>query len=293
MKGQSSEAGAARPVDLLFIHHSVGGHWLAEPGPASGASSIYATHPHGGGLRQALEAAGYTVHEASYDSRLGADTDVFDWLPKFRDQMDAVLRCDHQDRRLEEGRQNHVVMFKSCFPNNNFAGGGERAGNPAGPELTLANARAAYGALLEHFARRPDVLFVCVTTPPLASRRLSEPLWKRLARVVMRRPAPRPPRPEAGRWARELANWLKSEDGWLRDYPGRNVAVFDYYDVLTGEGRSDFAAYGSRDGTDSHPTAEGQREATRRFLPFLEQATRRAGLSPAHEGRAAPAPAVA
>jgi hypothetical protein len=218
------------------------------------------------------------VHEASYGSRLGEATDLFDWLPKFRDRMDDVLACRTQDERHPPGRTNRVVMFKSCFPNNNFAEEGVEPGDPAGPQHTLVNAKATFRALLGEFERRPDVLFVCVTTPPLVDGTVTEPLWKRAARKVLKRPGPRPPRPQGAALARRFANWLKAEDGWLADYPGRNVAVFDYYDVLTGDGAGDWSAYGSRNGVDSHPSGAGQEVATRRFLPFLDRAARRAGL---------------
>src|SRR5262245_7134033 len=158
-----SHAPPGRPLDLLFIHHSVGGHWLADPGPADGEHCVYKTYPHGGGLRRALEEQGYRVHEVSYHSRLGQDTDTADWLPKFRDDMDRVLTCRLQDEALPDGRRNRVVMFKSCYPNNQFTGPGTPPGRANGTERTVANARAAYTALLDCFARQPDVLFVCVT----------------------------------------------------------------------------------------------------------------------------------
>ena len=127
-------------MDLLFIHHSVGGQWLADSGPPAARAASTRPTQTGGGLRAALEHAGYNVHEASYDNRLGSDTDLFDWLPKFRDGMDDLLACDHQDHRLPAGRENRVVIFKSCFPNNNFVGMGSGGGDPAGPALTVANA---------------------------------------------------------------------------------------------------------------------------------------------------------
>src|SRR5262245_23965099 len=66
-----------RPMHMLFIHHSVGGALLADQGPEKGQSCIWDTHPSGGGLRKLLGAQGYEVHEASYDSAVGGDTDLF------------------------------------------------------------------------------------------------------------------------------------------------------------------------------------------------------------------------
>ncbi|MCP4800241.1 MAG: hypothetical protein GY893_09885, partial [bacterium] len=65
---------------LLFIHHSCGGQLMAEQGEKIGGASgsgercIYDSHPNGGGLRSSLTTAGYEVHEASYESKLGQDT---------------------------------------------------------------------------------------------------------------------------------------------------------------------------------------------------------------------------
>ena len=277
-RDQAPEAPPGRPIDLLFIHHSVGGTLLADPGPESGASAVYQTHPEGGGLRRLLEQQGYRVHEASYHSRLGHNTDTFDWPAKFADHMDDLLACAGQDARLPDGRRNEVVLFKSCYPCNRFVGPGTEPGQAAGPELTLANAKAAYRSLLEHFARRPDVLFVCFTTPPRAPKFPPDPWWKAIARALLRKRSLAEAHAGTGRLARQMADWLKSPDGWLKDYRQPNVVAFDYFDVLT-KGTSDFLAYPIGEGYDSHPGRAGQEVAARQFIPFLNRAVRRAGLA--------------
>ena len=86
---------------------------------------------------------------------------------------------------------------------------------------------------------------------------------------------------ERGRLARELTSWTRSSEGWLKGYPLKNVVVFDYYDVLTGEGAANLSRYPAgegRDGRDSHPAAEGNRRAADAFVPFLNRALRRHGL---------------
>jgi hypothetical protein len=273
-----SAAPPERPLDLLFIHHSVGGQWLADVGPGIGEDCINVSHPEGGGLRTRLEQAGYVIHEASYGSEVGAKTDLFDWLPKFRDHMAQVLGCARQDTVLVPPARNCIVMFKSCYYNNGFEGPGQSPGNPQGPELTLANARAAYTALLPEMGKQPGVLFVCVTTPPLAPRYKPEPLWKSAARKVLGKMDLRQKLIMRGRLSREFANWLKADDGWLKDYPQRNVVVFDYYDILTGHGASDLLKYPTDEGFNSHPSAEGQRLAAEAFVPFLNRVVRFAGL---------------
>jgi len=264
----------AQPLDLLFIHHSCGGQLLAAPGAEQGTNCIYRASPNGGNLRARLEQNSYIVHEASYGSRVGDKTDLFDWLPKFRDQMEEILTCDSPDARFPHGRRNRIVVFKSCFPNNAFRSAGEPPGRPEGPELTVWNAKAAYAALLDEFRKHPDVLFVCVTTPPLAPSP-PQPLWRQILNRVRGRPSPA----AAARLAREFNRWLSDENGWLKDCRLDNVAVFDYYHILTGEGKSLFSVYPTGDGYDSHPSREGNNRAAEAFLPFLNRAVRRASLT--------------
>ncbi len=271
-----ADAPPGRPLRLLFIHHSCGGQLLAAPGPGAGTNCIYTTHPNGGGLRSRLEQAGYQVHEASYGSKVGEHTDHFDWLPKFQKQMDQVLACEHQDQAYGEGRRNELVLFKPCFPNNDFVSAGSPPGNPHGPELTLWNAKAAYAALLGEFRKQPEVLFVCMTAPPLAAKTAPQPRWKQLARKMLGRGSPS--FEVSGPLAREFNNWLSGKDGWLQDSQLTNVVVFDYYDLLTGCGASDYSCYPSDGGYDSHPNRDGNEKAASAFVPFLNRAVRRAGL---------------
>lgn len=267
----------AKPLDLLFIHHSCGGELLATPGPEDGTNCILRSHPNGGGLRTLLEQSSYLIHEASYGSRLGQQTDLFDWLPKFRSQMDQILSCDLQDNLYANGRRNQIVVFKSCFPNNLFRSEGVAPGDPTGPELTVWNAKATYTALLDEFRKSPNVLFVCVTAPPLAPKAPPQPLWKQLVKKVLGRPNSLP---VSAPLARQFNNWLSSTDGWLKNYTLKNVLVFDYYDILTGHGRSNLSIYPTGNGFDSHPSSAGNTDAANALVPFLNRAVRRAGLAP-------------
>jgi len=142
----------------------------------------------------------------------------------------------------------------------------------------VANAKAAYTALLSEFAEHPEILFVAMTTPPVVGKLSPEPLWKFLARKILRRPLPKPS--AAGHLAREFANWLKAETGWLATYKHKNVVVFDYYDILTAHGKSNYAEFPSGGGNNSHPNTVGNTQAARAFVPFLNKAVRRAGLIP-------------
>jgi hypothetical protein len=268
------DAPPGQPIDLLFIHHSVGGQWLADAGDESGADArrcIYDSHPNGGGLRRQLEQAGYRVHEAAYSSTIGEHTDLLDWPAKFREQFDRIRRTAHQDRLLDTA-VNRVVMFKSCYPNNAF----RRDGAP--PALTVANARAAMRSLRDELARHPDTLFVYVTAPPLRARAGSDRLWKWAAKRLLGKPDSASEQMFASDAARAFNDWMKSPTGWLDGYTARNVVVFDYFDILTGDGRGNFLQYACRGGTDDHPSSAGQQIAAARFVPFLNRAVRYAGL---------------
>jgi hypothetical protein len=274
-----SSAPPNSPVRLLWIHHSCGGQWLAPQGPERDRPTpqcIYESHPNGGSLRPLLARNGYDLHEASYTSVIGERTDLFDWEPKFREQMDRVLTTDDQDRVYDDGRRNQVVVFKSCFPNNVFVGEGSPPGNPRGPQLTVANARAALEALLPIFERHPEVLFVYVTAPPVAPFAPGDPLYRLIARRLRNRPTWSDTVRSSGPMARAFNDWVAGQGGWLASYRPRNVVVFDYYAMLTGT-ESDYARY-LADESDSHPSAEGNRRAAEAFVPFVNRAVRRAGV---------------
>jgi len=270
------------PLRMLFIHHSCGGQLLAAPGASKERDDcIYVSHPNGGGLKSLLEEQGYEVHEASYGSDIGNDTDMFHWLPKFTGKMDKILRVAHQDELYPDDRRNQIIAFKSCFPNNEFTGEGAAPGNPAGPDLTVWNAKATLTAVLPELEKHPETLFVYVTAPPNAPKAPKVRLWKWIARRVLGRGGADADRvAHQGELAREFNNWAVSPEGWLKDYKQKNVVVFDYYGILTDRGRSNLSAYGSNDGTDSHPTSEGNRRAAAEFVPMLNRAVRRLGRSP-------------
>ncbi len=269
----SATAGDGRggdPMDLLFIHHSTGGTLLADPGEqvggerGSGERCLYRSHPQGGGLRTALEARGLQVNQLTYESELGADTDLCHWRRKFAGHMDRLLRTQRQDTLLPAGQTNQIVAFKSCFPNNWLTGRGTEPGDPDDCTRTLANAKAAYRSLLPLFREEPEVLFVAVTPPPMIAY---EPVGLKATVKSWLRDTSR-----GGELARELNTWLiDREHGWLAGYELPNVVVFDYWNLLTGEGQSNYLVYPIRR-NDSHPDREGNQKAAAAFVPFLEQA---------------------
>lgn len=286
-EGQLPAPAAASGLKLIFLHHSSGENWLADEN---------------GGLGLALMQHGYFVSDTNYDwgptvadlGPIGSFTDTGHWWAWFQGaESEAVLQAVFSEweqhagyTRLPDdpGGENVIVMFKSCFPNSGLEGAPDdpptTGENPLrGLDLwsgahTVANAKGIYVDLLEVFAAHPDKLFIAITAPPLHEDETS---------------------PEQAANARAFNRWLVEE--WLSDYPLANVAVFDFYNVLTSNaGSPDEHDAGSEAGNhhrlvngeveyitdqgsdtsayaypgDSHPTASGNQKASEEFVPLLD-----------------------
>ncbi len=270
------------PVKLIFVHHSTGQNWLADGN---------------GNLGAALRDNNYFVSDTNYGwgpDSIGDQTDTGHWWDWFRGpSRDTYLNALYAESgqhssysRLisDPGGPNEIIMFKSCFPNSSIGG------NPTDPATsgdnpmrgqwccnatyTVANVKGIYNDILQYFATRQDKLFVLIVTPPLVQSGTTSA--------------------EAAN-ARAVANWLVND--WLDSYAYQNVAVFDFYNVLTSNGgsanvndlsavngnhhrwrngavehtqtvASNYSAYGSSS-SDSHPTAAGNQKATGEFAPLL------------------------
>ena len=236
---------------------------------------------------------------------IGDRTDIIHWPEWFtgsnRDTyMNALFKENGQNigdygkwSRLhtDPGGENQIIVFKSCFPNSDMWGApNDPPADEITDQLTVANAKAIYINLLSYFVTRPDKLFVVITAPPLAEGDYFQGNQTASERSVN---------------ARAFNNWLMND--WLVDYPFRNVALFDYYNVLTSngsEGRTDltdtnnepndiglvdgnhyrwwdgavqhiqsvdnnYSAYPAASTGDSHPTIAGQQKATEEFVLLL------------------------
>ncbi len=273
----------ASTVKLIFIHHSTGGEWLADGS---------------GGLGTALMNNRYFASATNYNwgpDAVGDRTDIYNWPEWFTGHNKTAILHDlflesgqsngdpfpdfgaWSRLATDPGGENQIVLFKSCFPNSNLDG------NPDDPplseensyELSVANAKAVYIKILTYFQTRQDKLFVVITAPPLRQAETT---------------------PESAANARAFNNWLfDRSSGWLKNYTFFNVAVFDYYNVLTSNGgdvdTNDTSSasgnhhrwyngaeqhaqslsnnYSSYPSGDSHPTAAGHQKATAEFLPLL------------------------
>jgi hypothetical protein len=240
-------------VKLIFIHHSTGENWLTDG---------Y------GDLGKALGENNYFVSDTNYGwgpDGIGDRTDIPNWeewfaSPATPEYMEALFNETEQHsgytrQPADPGGENVIILFKSCFPNSDLYGSPE---DPPGTyaEMTVAGAKYVYNTILDYFATRPDKLFIVITAPPLSDRSNAAN-------------------------ARAFNNWLVND--WLaeNDYPLNNVAVFDFYNVLTGKdahhtwqagaivhtpGNKDTLAYRSGD---DHPNEAGSRKATEEFIPLL------------------------
>lgn len=243
-------------VKLIFIHHSTGENWLRDD------------H---GGLGKALAENNYFVSDTNYGwgpDAIGDRTDIPNWPEWFRGPdseryltalyAESEQHAEYTRLPSDPGGENKIIVFKSCFPNSALEGNPGDAPE-AGDSLTVSNAKYVYNDLLNYFGAHPDKLFIVITAPPLQDPSL------------------------AGN-ARAFNNWLVND--WLNEnnYPYSNVAVFDFYNVLThssnhhrwnGEKIEHIinnprnTSYYPSAPDDDHPNAAGSRKATEEFIPLL------------------------
>jgi len=242
---------------LIFIHHSTGENWLAD---------------YDGGLGSELAGNGYFVSDTNYGwgtDSIGDSTDIGHWWNWFRGPdsstyLEELYKEGDQNSEYardssDPGGENEIIMFKSCFPNSDLKGSASAqvpniSNNPLKGEAsdgqyhTVANAKGIYIDLLNYFETRQNKLFVVITAPPLGSNNTDS---------------------STAANARTFNNWLVND--WLDDYNHDNVAVFDFYDVLTNHGQSNYAEFPT-DEWDDHPSTEGNLMATEEFIPFLDSA---------------------
>lgn len=242
------------PVRLIFIHHSTGENWLNDEN---------------GGLARALQANNYFPSDTNYGwgpDAIGDRTDIPNWMEWFASEntnriMQAVFQESEvhspYERTLQNpGGENQIILFKSCFPNSALEGNPNDPPTP-GSDLTVGNAKYIYNEILKYFKTRPDKLFVVITAPPLINS------------------------PVAAN-ARAFNQWLVNN--WLKEnnYTLPNVAIFDFYNILTGSNNHHRFVNGAVEhvindkrntefypSEDDHPNRQGNQKATIEFLPML------------------------
>jgi hypothetical protein len=272
----------AQPVKLIFIHHSTGEGWLSD---------------YGGRLGATLKKNNYFVSDTNYGwgpDAIGDSTDTGHWWRWFRGPnrttyLNALFQesnrnCEYSRLTTDPGGENTIIMFKSCFPNSYIGGKPtdppKTGSNPlrgqdsSSPYMKVAYVKGIYNDLLAHFKTRQNKLFILIASPPLVQASTDA---------------------SHAANARAVHNWLVKT--WLKNYPYKNVAVFDFFNVLTSNGgnrnkndigkttgnhhrfrngaiehiqklANNYCSYGlSSD--DSHPTAAGGRKASAEFVSLL------------------------
>ena len=243
----------SRVVKLIFIHHSTGENWLSDG---------Y------GDLGSTLGGNNYYVSDTNYGwgpDGIGDRTDIPDWQEWFSsgntpDYMGALFQENGQNAEYtrglaDPGGENEIILFKSCFPNSDLEG---NPNDPPSPDgwMSVGHAKYVYNEILKYFESRPDKLFVVITAPPLSDRSNAAN-------------------------ARAFNQWLVHN--WLSEnqYPYHNVAVFDFYNILTGaEGHHTYengeeVHQAANKNTlhypsgDDHPSKKGSKKATEEFIPLL------------------------
>jgi Raf kinase inhibitor-like YbhB/YbcL family protein len=262
-------------VKLIFIHHSTGGNWLADSN----------TEQPWGGLGTALKNNYYYVSATNYGwgpDSIGDSTDIPNWPDWFTGTNSSTILSELYSEtgqnidgygswsRLttDPGGENEIIMFKSCFPNSDLSGTPtDAAGTTLNSQLTVSNAKAVYNNLLTYFQTKTDKLFIVITAPPQ-----NENDYSSGSQTAAERSAN----------ARAFNNWLVND--WLDSYSYNNVAVFDYFNVLTATDNHhrwqdhavehvtntdyNYSAYPTDD-WDSHPNSTGQQKATTEFVDLL------------------------
>ncbi len=253
--GQQADSSAPpeQVTKLIFIHHSTGENWLRDD---------Y------GLLGKTLGQNNYFVSDTNYGwgpDGIGDRTDIPNWTEWFASEatpkyMTALFKengqnADYTRSLADPGGENEIIVFKSCFPNSALEG---QPGDPPDPEgwLSVGHSKFVYNEILRYFGTRPDKLFIVVSAPPLSDGTFAKN-------------------------ARAFNEWLRND--WLREnnYTLNNVAVFDFYNVLTSPdahhrfvngqvehiiGNKNTLQYPSGD---DHPSTSGSQKASEEFVPLL------------------------
>lgn len=278
----------AATVRLVFIHHSVGENLLND-----GFFALLNTHNY-------YVTDTYYGWPFTYD--IGSYTDIGEWYNWFLSSDSPTYLNDLYNNTYnhegivetvsDPGLPNTVVLFKSCFPNSGGISGNPsdppRVSSPGDPNpiwgagsgatdvTTVTNIKGLYRDLLTYFAAHQDKLFILLTPPPV---RIEDQFVDGSSDL-----------------ARAINNWLVNN--WLDNYPHNNVAVFNFFNVLTSNGgdadtndlgattgnhhrlvsgkvqhlvqtANNYAAYPTGD---SHPSTAGNLKAMGEFMPLINVA---------------------
>jgi hypothetical protein len=218
--------------NIVFLHQSVGANLIEQ-----------------GSVREQFAAAGYSFWDQGYNVNQlrdanGRQTGYAYHVRDNNTYPDGLVDIFSQPlfplpiNTLSGLMQHEVIAFKSCYPASNISSDSE-----------LEQRKAWYVTMRDFMDQHPDKVFIVLTQPPINPVNTG---------------------PEEARRARQLANWLKSDE-FLKGHP--NVATYDLFDRLAERDaqRPDFNMLREdyREGTDSHPTAVANQAIGPEFVDFV------------------------
>lgn len=219
-------------TNVIFLHHSVGNNLINQ-----------------GNLRQLFQQQSIDFWDQGYlydglRDPSGQVTGFWYPVPGDNTDPDGLARVFAQQPRalpvnaLSGLLQHEVIIFKSCYPNSNISS-----------MEHLQSLQQLYTGMRASMAQHPEKIFVLLTSPPLNPAETTA---------------------ENARYARQMAEWLLSED-----FRGgqENLFVFDFYSLLA-ENDPSSADYGMlrapyRDGADSHPNAAANQAIAPQLVDFV------------------------
>ena len=218
----------AQPVRVIFLHHSCGHNLIEEGSVRQGLTSLGHEFYDHGYNGDGLRLADGTWTGANFDIP-GDNTDP-DGLAELFSQPLNTPPTNAFSRLMEYD----VIAIKSCFPVSNIWDGAR-----------LEELKSNYRTIRDRMAQYPDKTFIIVTQPPQVPGSTDAS--------------------EAAR-ARELANWLKSDD-FLAGHT--NIFVFDFFDLLAGSDNMLKSEY-RFDNYDAHPNALANRSIGPLFVAYID-----------------------
>jgi hypothetical protein len=220
--------------NILFLHHSVGVGFIRD-----------------GNLRGLLREKGYQLWDQGYrgDQLAGPDGIPLGFsynIPADNTDPDGFYALFSQKKYdlplngLSQIMRHDIIILKSCYPVSYIS-----------DDAKLKEYQGYYLGIRDVMDQYPEKLFIILTQPPLNPAATDAPIALR---------------------ARELANWLKSDE-----FSGghQNIAVFDLFDFLAEPDQSKADANMLREAyrqwEDSHPSAEANTLAAKLIADFITE----------------------
>ncbi len=219
---------------ILFLHHSVGVGFLRD-----------------GKLRELLQEQGYQLWDQGYrgDQLVGPDGKQLGFsynIPADSTDPDGLFALFSQKEfsipinGFSQVMQYDIIVLKSCYPVSYIQ-----------DDAKLKEYQRYYLGIRNVMDQNPDKLFIILTQPPLNPAATDREIAVR---------------------ARDLANWLKSEE-----FVGgrQNLAVFDLFGLLAEQDQSkedaNMLRADYREWSDSHPNAKANVIAAQLVAEFVTE----------------------